>query len=491
MATYRIAAAIKRSFSEEFLLVQQAPPPALEEDEYQHYVDSNLWDLPSAPLKPLEGEHQSKEVIVGGDALLDELDLRMFNIDSALAQITSQVGRVATICRSWSVLKYVEEAEFGPDSPVITLFILGTLAQGDEDFSDSCKWISKDRAANFHLQLTPSDDRIGLLTIIGLLDSSDQSRKPRLPQIFLGHSIQEYPIGIMVIPMKSRTQKPFSTTNLVLIVAEDETSESEDSGIIKYGDALIVDPGCSIQYHPDLEDLVKALPRKLLVFLTHHHYDHVDGLSAINKCNPDAILLAHENTLRRIDKANWSHESLVISGGEKIQIGNQKLEAVFSPGHTDGHNALLHLNSKSLIVGDHCVGQGSAVLDITSGGNMKDYFQTTYNFLELKPSVLIPMHGRINLWPQRMLCGYLKHRRERELKILKAIENGAKTLYDIVADVYADVSVRLWLAASSNVRLHVDHLAYQGMLPKDFSLDDFNASYDAFIKKISTLNIGI
>lgn len=490
MATYRIAAAIKRSFSEEYLLVRQVPPPALEEDEYRRYTDSNLWDLPSAPLTPQEGERQSKEVIVGDDSLHGQLDLSTFDTDSALSQIASQLGRETSICSIWSVLKYVVEAEFGPDSPVKTLFILGTLEHEDDIISDSCKWMSKDNDVNFNSHSTPSSDRIGPLAIIGLLRRPDESRKPPLPQIFLSHPTQEYPPGIMVIPMKSRTQKPFSTTNLVLIIAEDESTKSEDPDIIKYGDALLVDPGCSIQHHSDLEDLVKVLPKKLLVFLTHHHYDHVDGLSVINKCNPDAVLLAHENTLRRIDEANWSHESIPISGGETIQIGGQKLKALSAPGHTDGHNALLHLNSRSLIAGDHCVGQGSAVLDITGGGNMKDYFQTTYSFLEIKPDVLIPMHGRINLWPQRMLCGYLKHRRERELKILKAIENGAKTLYDVVADVYADVSTRLWLAASSNVRLHVEHLAYQHMLPGDFSLEDFNASFDEFIKRISGLKMG-
>lgn len=40
---------------------------------------------------------------------------------------------------------------------------------------------------------------------------------------------------------------------------------------------------------------------------------------------------------------------------------------------------------------------------------MQDYFQTTYKFLDMSPHVLIPMHGRINLWPKHMLCGYLKY----------------------------------------------------------------------------------
>ncbi|XP_052198248.1 uncharacterized protein LOC127805526 [Diospyros lotus] len=178
-----------------------------------------------------------------------------------------------------------------------------------------------------------------------------------------------------------------------------------------------------------------------------------------------------------IDGADhWTLGHTLVSGGEEICIGGQILKVIFSPGHTDGHMALLHASTHSLIVGDHCTGQGSAVLDITSGGNMHEYFQTTYKFIDISPNVLIPMHGRLNLWPKHMLCGYLKNRRSRESVILKAIENGAKTLFDIVAYTYADVDRSLWGHAASNVRLHVDHLAKQEKLPKDFSLQKFQTT---------------
>lgn len=49
---------------------------------------------------------------------------------------------------------------------------------------------------------------------------------------------------------------------------------------------------------------------------------------------------------------------------------------------------------------------------------------------------------------------------------MKAIENGAVTLFDIISKSYADVDTKLWIPASSNVRLHVDYLAYQDKLPK-------------------------
>ncbi|KAL6010841.1 hypothetical protein ACLOJK_001283 [Asimina triloba] len=59
-----------------------------------------------------------------------------------------------------------------------------------------------------------------------------------------------------------------------------------------------------------------------------------------------------------------------------------------------------------------------------------------------------------------------RHRRDRESSILKIIESGGETLFDIVAKVYANVDITLWLPASSNVRLHLDFLAYQDKLPK-------------------------
>ncbi|PWA52403.1 NB-ARC domains-containing protein [Artemisia annua] len=186
----------------------------------------------------------------------------------------------------------------------------------------------------------------------------------------------------------------------------------------------------------ELAEIVAALPRKLIVYVTHHHRDHVDGLSTVQKTNPDACLLVHENTMNRISKDDWSGGCTTVSGTEDICIGGERLRIIFAPGHTDGHLALLHVSTNSLIVGDHCVGQGSAFLDINSGGNMS------------------------------------------------AIEAGSNTLFDIVAYTYAEVDRAYWIPAASNVRLHVDHLAHQNKLPTDFSLENFSDSCSQFTAQL-------
>ena len=73
------------------------------------------------------------------------------------------------------------------------------------------------------------------------------------------------------------------------------------------------------------------------------------------------------------------------------------------------------------------------------------------------------------VWNSIHLINYYyigRHRRAREQSVLDALEGGAQTIFEILEKSYADVDSKFWLAASSNVRLHVDHLAHQGKLPQ-------------------------
>ncbi|XWS68836.1 hypothetical protein CRYUN_Cryun04dG0127400 [Craigia yunnanensis] len=478
MATHVLAVILKNPSNDaQFLLLKQNPPPKFGEDEYDSYVDSDLWDLPSTLLN-LQDNHSNSEIFIqGNQSFSQNIDLTKFDVELGLNRVLEQVRFRASDVGEWSLFKYVEEAEFGPGFPVNTVFVMGKLLDGNQNCQGLCKWMSTESCLNWLLEVKPCNDRVGPLVVVGLINDSLQSAARKLPPTL---RYQEYPPGLILLPMRSRTAKPFHTTNLVIFAPENVSDSSEDCSFVSHGDALIVDPGCRHEYHEELKQIVACLPKKLIVFVTHHHRDHVEGLSIIQKCNPNATLLAHENTMRRIGKGDWSLGYTSISGEDDILVGGQRLTIIFAPGHTDGHMALLDATTNSLIVGDHCVGQGSAALDITSGGNMNEYFQTSYKFIKLSPHALISMHGRVNLWPKNMLCGYLKNRRSREECILKAIENGAETLFDIVANVYSGVDRSFWIAAASNVRLHVDHLAQQKKLPEGFSVENFSNSLVTF-----------
>ncbi|TYH25607.1 hypothetical protein ES288_A03G182700v1 [Gossypium darwinii] len=480
MATHNLAVILKNPSNDaEFLLLKQTPRPKFSEDQYDSYVDSDLWDLPSTLLN-LQHDHSHPGIVIQGAQSSHNIDLTKFDVQLALTGVLEKLGLKVNDVGEWSLFKYVEEAEFGPGFPVNTVFIMGKLLDGNQNCQGLWKWMSTESCLTWLLEVKPCSDRVGPLVVLALINDTLQSAAWTLPPTL---RYQEYPPGVVILPMRSKTRKPFLTTNLVIFAPKQVSDTVGDCSFVAHGDALIVDPGCRHEYHEELKQIVACLPEKLIVFVTHHHLDHVEGLSIIQKCNPNATLLAHENTMRRIGRGDWSLGYTSVSGEEDILVGGHRLTVIFAPGHTDSHMALLDVSTNSLIVGDHCVGQGSAALDITSGGNMTEYFQTSYKFLELSPHTLIPMHGRVNLWPKNMLCGYLKNRRNREESILKAIENGAETLFDIVANVYSGVDCSLWTAAASNVRLHVDHLDQQKKLPKEFSVQRFHKTWVPFFLK--------
>ncbi|KAK6134103.1 hypothetical protein DH2020_032161 [Rehmannia glutinosa] len=300
----KLAVIIKNpSNDDEFLLTKQNPPPKFNDPEYDSHQDSVLWDLPSVQLSLLDGPLSSCQVkIEAEDNSLLEL-LNQFDLDSAVNQILGQVGLEKTTKVKWNFSKVVDEPEFGPANPAKTVYIVGELETHDGKLEDCCKWMSIKGCADLLMEVKPSNDRIGPLVVIGLLNESMQFSKLNIPPTLRS---QEYPPGVKIVPMRSRTTKPFHTTNLVVFVPGASYNDFGGDNFVASGDALIIDPGCSSAMHKELEQIITALPRKLVVFVTHHHHDHVDGLSIVQKCNPDATLLAHENTFRLIRKDDWS-----------------------------------------------------------------------------------------------------------------------------------------------------------------------------------------
>lgn len=134
MATHKLALIISNpSDDSEFLLVKQTPPPKFGDEEYDAYVDSDLWDLPSTVLTSLEGESQTRIVVEGEESCREKLDLRKFDLGLALNQVLQQVGFGTPNGVQWKLLKCVEEPEFGPGLPVQTVYITGNLGPENGD----------------------------------------------------------------------------------------------------------------------------------------------------------------------------------------------------------------------------------------------------------------------------------------------------------------------------------------------------------------------
>jgi hypothetical protein len=96
MATYNLALILGNPLNDdEFLLAKQTPPPKFGIEEYDSFVDSDLWDLPSKKLDLVEGELEPGSFVIEG---IERTSLRKFDFDSAINKVICKFNFVFLNC---------------------------------------------------------------------------------------------------------------------------------------------------------------------------------------------------------------------------------------------------------------------------------------------------------------------------------------------------------------------------------------------------------
>ncbi len=96
--------------------------------------------------------------------------------------------------------------------------------------------------------------------------------------------------------------------------------------LFRFEDSLIiVDPGASTAARSHLEQILLKyvnLPSLMVyIFLTHHHKDHCEGLDVVHSLLPNATLVGHPNTLKRVESPL---KKLPLSSAHKLFVSQGK-----------------------------------------------------------------------------------------------------------------------------------------------------------------------
>jgi hydroxyacylglutathione hydrolase len=113
------------------------------------------------------------------------------------------------------------------------------------------------------------------------------------------------------------------------------------------GYAVVVDPGDAT---PVIEVLQKLNLRLSAILITHHHNDHIDGVSNLLRHQAAPVYAP------KYEKFDFEHIELVK--GDKIELPDiaQSFRIMWLPGHTLGHIA--YVNDEYLFCGDTLFGAG-------------------------------------------------------------------------------------------------------------------------------------
>jgi hydroxyacylglutathione hydrolase len=83
------------------------------------------------------------------------------------------------------------------------------------------------------------------------------------------------------------------------------------------------------------------------VFLTHHHFDHVEGVPVLTAAFPGLCVVGARKDVARLPRLD-----VAVGEGDEVALGDSLARVIETPGHTTGHLAYYFLEDEAVFVGD-------------------------------------------------------------------------------------------------------------------------------------------
>ena len=223
------------------------------------------------------------------------------------------------------------------------------------------------------------------------------------------------------------------------------------------GEAVVVDPGPDDPGHLTAVEAALAVrdARCVAVLVTHHHGDHAGAALPWGDRFGAPVAAASPDVAGPAGR--------VLAAGERLRLAGTPIDVVPTPGHTADHLAF-RLESGAVLVGDHVLGRGTSVVTHPEG-DVIAYLESLRRVHALGPSALYCGHGpELTEDPGAVLEFYLAHRAHREQQVLDVLADGARSVDELVAAVYAEVPRTVWPAAAQSTRATLAKLAAEGRI---------------------------
>jgi glyoxylase-like metal-dependent hydrolase (beta-lactamase superfamily II) len=221
--------------------------------------------------------------------------------------------------------------------------------------------------------------------------------------------------------------------------------------------AWIIDPGPLIDTH--LQRVLAAIDARGGlggVALTHDHPDHSEAVEALLEAHPAPLAAG-----RRRDAD--------VRLADDVRFG--PFQAVHTPGHAADHYALI--GDGACFTGDAVLGDGSVLITPHSGAMAGYLLALTRLRLREDFNVLCPGHGEV-VWDAReKLEEYIAHRVDRENRLIVALNEGLRSVPDLLDAVWGEVPEELRPAATATLAAHLDKLEDDEVLPRGVERPNF------------------
>ena len=242
--------------------------------------------------------------------------------------------------------------------------------------------------------------------------------------------------------------------------------------VVGHGQVAIIDPGPDDARHRDA--LLRAVAGETVryVVATHSHMDHTAGAAALAAAVGAPLVGAgphrafrplHEGEANRleagVDAAYRPDQEM--REGDAVTGPGWSLEAVATPGHTANHLAFALPEAGLLLSGDHVMGWSTTIVAPPDGA-MAAYMASLEKLLAREEELYLPGHGPVVRNAKAFVRQLIGHRRMREAAIRARLAEGARTVPQLVAELYRGLDPQLKGAAGLSVFAHLEELVDRG-----------------------------
>jgi glyoxylase-like metal-dependent hydrolase (beta-lactamase superfamily II) len=227
------------------------------------------------------------------------------------------------------------------------------------------------------------------------------------------------------------------------------TLTGTNSWIVGRDPCWIVDPGPALDEH--VEHVLAEAARRggaAGIALTHDHGDHAGAAGAV-RAGAGGVPVA---------AARWEGADVVLCDGDAFG----PLQVVATPGHATDH--LAFVRGAVCFTGDAVLAQ-SSVFVAPDPGALRGYLAALRRLRAMDLELLCTGHGPPVDDPRALLDRYLAHRADRERRLLAALDDGLRTVEDLLDRAWDDAPASLRLAATATLAAHLDKLDEEGRLP--------------------------
>jgi len=255
----------------------------------------------------------------------------------------------------------------------------------------------------------------------------------------------------------SRASRPTDTIRRITVPVDGRVPTGATNAYVVAG-KLLIDPAGRTD---DLDAAVAAADVDHIA-VTHAHPDHVGGVAAY-AAETGATVWCRRGFESRFAAAAGIDPDRTFVEGTRLPVGDG-VGVIDAQGHAPDHVAFAAADGT--VCGDVAVADGSVAV-AAPDGDLRGYLVALRRLYARNPPALLPGHGPAITDPRATCLRLLRHRRDRDRRVVAAVRAGAPDV-DAVLDAAYDKDVSgVRALARATVVAHLEKLDVEGRVAFD------------------------